>query len=67
MTHQATNVAGVEDPTNGFGQTITGVDDSRNFEKIEVTRFLPVLECKILNVDMSRTLGRSVSVSHFDS
>ena len=59
-------MTGVEDPTKCFGEVVRGVDNSRDGFEDNVASLAPILNCKVLNVDVARALGRLTSVDHFD-
>jgi hypothetical protein len=64
MAHQATDVSRVKNPANGFGKTIAGIDNTGNLGEIKVTGFLPVLEGKVLYIDVAGAFGRAISIGH---
>ncbi len=66
MTHQAASVTGVEDGTKRFGKVVRGVQDTRDEMHDNVTEFLPVLDGKVLDVDVARTFGRDTRIDHVD-
>jgi len=66
MPHDATGMALMEDPSQGFGKVIRGIDDTKDELHHNVPRVLPDLDGKVLNVDMTRTLRGNTSVDHID-
>ena len=53
MSHETMSMSFVENPTKRFSKIITGVDNARDVSHDEVTFILPILNGKMLNVDMS--------------
>ena len=66
MTHQTARMPGVKDPSNRFGQAVGGIDDARNMNQFEIAGLLPILNRKMLNVNVTRASGRATSIDHFD-
>jgi hypothetical protein len=66
VSHEATSVTRVEDPTERFREVVSGIDDPRDMAKSDETIFFPILNRKILNQDMPRAIGRHASVDHVD-
>ena len=58
MTHNASRMAGMEDPAQGLGEVIRGVDDTRDVAHDNVASLLPVLNGKVLDINVTRTFGR---------
>ena len=56
----------MEDPTERFGHVISRVDDARNMVHEDRTGFLPILDGKVLNINMAGTLGGNAGVNDFD-
>ena len=67
MAHQATSMAGVEDPSERLGEIIGGVDDPGDVTHFDIASFLPILNCKELYIDVPRAIGGHVGVDHIDS
>ncbi len=66
VAHHATNMPGMEDPTERLGEGIRWVDDSRDVVHVDVAVSLPVLDSEELNVDVTRSISRDVVVDHLD-
>jgi hypothetical protein len=67
VAHDTSSVAGMQDPTNAFGESVAGVDDTGDVLKDNVASALPILDREELNVDMAGPFGRAASVHHFNS
>ena len=67
MTHHAAHVSGMENPTEWLGKGIRRVDDSRDVAHNDIARCFPVLDGKVLNVNVSGAIRRNVVVDHEDS
>ena len=57
----------MQNPTNRFGECITGIDDSRDMFECNIATLLPFLDCKVLNIDMTGTFSWFSSIHHVDS
>ena len=66
MAHDTSSVAGMQDPTNAFGESVAGVDDTGDVLKDDVSSGLPILDRKELDVDMAAPFDRAASVHHFN-
>ena len=66
MAHDTASVAGVQNPTNAFGESIAGVDDASNVFKDNVASAFPILDREELNVDVTGSFSGAASVYHFD-
>ena len=66
MPHDATGMALMKDPSQWFGKVIRGIDDTRDELHHNVPRVLPVLDGKVLDIDMTRALSGNTSVDHVD-
>ncbi len=53
VTHHATRVARMKDPAEGFSKVIAGVDDTRDVAHDNVASILPVLYCKMLDINVA--------------
>jgi hypothetical protein len=54
----------MEDPTEGLGQIIAGVDRSSNMLHDEITLFAPFLDSEMLDLDVSCSCSGPVLVDH---
>lgn len=66
MTHEPTGVARVKDPTEWFGEIVGRVEDAGDEAHEDITVFLPILDGKMLNQNVTGTIGGDASVNHFD-
>ena len=66
MTHQATNMTEVESGAERFSEGVRRVDDTRNVAKDNIAVGLPLLDGKVLDVNMSRTWRWATRVDHQD-
>jgi hypothetical protein len=66
VAHHATDVAGVKYPANAICESITWIDDAGDLFKNEMAGFLPILDSKVLYVDMAGTLSGTIGVDHFN-
>ena len=57
----------MEDPTEGLGEIIGRVDDARDVFQDDVLGILPILDGKVLNINVAGALSRNTSVDHLDS
>ena len=53
MTHGTSDMTVMEDPGKCFGESVCDVNDARNGKKEEETTRFPVLDSKVLYVDMA--------------
>ena len=53
MAHDPTGMAGMEDPAKGLDEIISWVDDPGDVAKDDVAGIFPILNGKVLNVNMS--------------
>ncbi len=56
----------MKDPAEAFGKGIAGIDNPFDFSQDNLTRFLPILNRKVLDVNVARSFGRTVGIDHFD-
>lgn len=66
VSHEAADVAQMENPAEGFGEVIGGVDDARDVTEFNDTTVFPVLDGEVLYVDMTGSLGGDSGVDHLD-
>jgi hypothetical protein len=66
MTHQTSGMARVKDPTNTFGEGVTWIEDTAEVGEEDMASLAPVLNGKVLDVDMARAFSRFVGVDHLD-
>jgi len=53
MAHNATSMPRMEDPTEGLGQIVSRVEDSRYVEHDDISGGFPVLDGEELDVNMA--------------
>jgi hypothetical protein len=57
----------MKNPDNTLGKTIAGVDNAVDFLEEEVTGLFPILDGKILDVNVAQEVfGGAISVDHLD-
>ena len=66
MVHQMAGMAGMEYPAKGLRKVVRRIDDTRDGLEDNITSLAPVLNGKVLDVNMARALGRFSGVYHFD-
>ena len=66
MSHDTPCVARMQDPTEGLGKVVGRIDNSREVSHDNVASILPVLDGKVLDVNVTRSLSRNSSIDHFD-
>lgn len=57
----------MEDPTKWFGKVVGGIEDTWNMLHIYVAGVLPILNGKVLYIDVSRPFCRNTGVNHLNS
>ena len=65
VSHEASSMLGVENPANTFGKGIAGVDGAFDVLEEDMASTFPILDGKILDVDVSGAFGRASSIDHF--
>jgi hypothetical protein len=53
VAHHLLSMVQVKNPANTFWETIAGINDSLNLLEEEMTGFFPILDGKVLYVDVS--------------
>ena len=66
IPYKAAGMARMKDPTNTLGKSITWIDDATEVGEEDLAGFAPILNGKILNVDVTRSFGGLVCINHFD-
>ncbi len=66
MTHQTANMAEVKSGTERFREGIRWIDDPRDMTKDDITIRFPLLNCKMLNINMSGAWCWATRVDHQD-
>jgi hypothetical protein len=56
----------MQDPTNTFGEGITRVDYTAKMREVEVSCFTPILNGKVLDIDVVGTFSWLVGIDHFN-
>lgn len=64
VTHGATSVTGVECPAEGLGTLVGGVDDAGDVVHDDISTLTPLLNGKMLNVDVTRARRRLAVINH---
>lgn len=65
MAHKATGMAGVQDPSERFGQIIGGVKDAGNVTHDNFPIVFPILNREVLYEYVSRAFSWNLCVDHF--
>ena len=66
VPHEAAGMPFMQNPAKWLGQVIGRVDDAMNEFHDNCTGFLPVLNGKVLDVDVVRVFSRHAGVDHVD-
>jgi hypothetical protein len=56
----------MEHPSDTFGEAVTWVDNAGNLLEYEVASFLSILDCKVLDIDVSGSFCGAIGVDHFN-
>ena len=67
MAHDAACMAFMEDPSQRLSQIVRAIDGARDEIQNNVTSIFPVLDGKVLDVNVTGTLSGNLSVDHIDS
>ena len=59
-------MACVEDPTKWFGEVVTGIDDARAVSHDDVAVSFPILDGKVLDVNVAGAFGRDTGIDDRD-
>jgi hypothetical protein len=66
MTHETTGMAGMKNPAKGFSKVIRRIDNARDVTEFKMTLTSPVLNGKVLDVNVPRPFGRLHCVDYPD-
>ena len=66
MAHDATCMSLMEHPSQRFGEIVAWVDHTRDMTKDDVALLLPFLDSKVLNINVSRTIGGGSCIDDLD-
>ena len=66
MAHDAATVSLMEDPAQRFCTVIRGVQNAGNMGHHNLLSVLPILDSKVLDINVARTLGWDLGVNHVD-
>ena len=66
MAHNTTGMSRVKNPSERLGQVISRVEDARDKNHKDVAIVFPILDRKVLDVNVARTFSRMASIDHFD-
>jgi hypothetical protein len=66
MAHKASGMARMEDPAKGFSEIVGRIDDTGDMAKFKVTLSTPVLDGKVLYINVTRALSRLHCIDHTD-
>ena len=59
MAHKATTVTRVKYPAQQFSEVVAGIQDARDVNEFDTTPFFPILDSKVLDINMSSTFSRN--------
>ena len=66
VTHQAAYMSMVQSQSEGLGEGISRVSDPGNVRENNLAMGFPLLNCKMLNVDVTGPGSRTTSIDHED-
>ena len=66
MTHKAAGVVGMEDPSEWLGKVISGIDNAWYMMHNDVSGIFPILDGKMLNVNMMGLFHWFTGIDNFD-
>ena len=66
MSHEATSVVRVENATDAFGEGVAGIDGTFDVFEEDVASTFPILDSKVLDVNVAGAFGRTAGVDHVD-
>ena len=66
MAHDAACMAFMEDPSQRLSQIVRAIDGARDEVQNNVTSIFPVLDGKVLDVNVAGVLGGDLRVNHVD-
>ena len=64
VSDESASMSRVEYPTKGFSHVVSGVDNSRNKSHLNRACLLPILNSKVLDINMTGALSRNTSIDH---
>ena len=67
MSHHAADMPGVENPAKRLGESVGRVDDSRDVAHFNVSSSFPVLDGKVLDVNVTGAISGNLVVDHKNS
>ena len=66
VSHHALNMSGVQNPSERLGECIWGVDDTRDVAHFDVSSNFPILDGKVLDVDVVGVISGNLIINHKD-
>ena len=60
MSHKTTTVTGMEYPAQRFRKVVAEIQDARDVNEFDTTPLFPILDSKVLDIDMSSTISRNI-------
>jgi hypothetical protein len=66
MAHGPMHVTGVQGPTERLRRLVTRIDDARNVMHLDVAGCTPLLDSKVLDVNVTGARRRLVLIDHGD-
>jgi len=67
VTHDASRMVSMENPKQGLREVIRRIDDSWDVAHDNVASLLPILNGKVLDINVTGTLSKNTSINHLDS
>ena len=67
MAHSASSMTRVEHPSQGFSEVIAGIENPRDMSHNNIASVFPLLDSKVLDVDVARAVGRHFGINHVNS
>ena len=64
VSHKSTAMTGMQYPSQRFRKCVWGIQDARDMNELDTTPFFPILDSKVLDIDMSRTFSRNWRVDN---
>ena len=59
VPHKSTAMTGMKYPPQRFRKCVGGIQDARDMDELDTTPFFPILNSKVLNVDVPGTFRRN--------
>ena len=66
MTHRTASVASMKDRAKRFSKIVRRVENATNEMHDNITMFFPILNGKVLDMDMAGAISRNARIDHVD-